>query len=134
MRRKGFTLIELMMVVVIIGIVASFAIPSYQNYVIRTRVTEGLTLSTGAKLAVSEFLMSHNGQATNEIGSGFQGPAPTENVASIIIEKGTGNVIITLTPIAGDGTLILHPKWHAGQISWTCKGGTLPEKFRPSNC
>ena len=57
--QQGFTLIELMIVVAIIGILAAFAIPAYQNYLIRAQVSEGLTLSAGAKSAVSEYYMDY---------------------------------------------------------------------------
>ena len=133
-RFKGFTLIELMIVVVIIGVLATCAIPAYQSHVIRARVTEGYALGVAGKFAVSENLIRNNCTVGHDIGTGFQSPAATENVSAITIEK-NGNVVIHYTPIAGDGTIILKPTCQSGgQISWDCTGGTLASKYRPSNC
>ena len=132
---KGFTLIELMIVVVIIGIAASFAIPTYQNYVIRARVAEGLTMANSAKLVVSEFFISHNCQGNHEIGVDYKSPAATENVSSITIDKEYGDVIITYTPAAGDGTILMHPECTpTGEVVWSCNEGTLAMKYRPASC
>lgn len=133
--RKGFTLIELMVVVVIIGILATCAIPAYQTHVIKARVTEGLSLGVGGKFAVSENLIRNNCNIGKDMGAGYQSPAATENVSSITIEKGTGHVVIHYTPLAGDGTILLVPTCHPrGQITWECKAGTLKSKYLPSTC
>ena len=135
MKQRGFTLIELMITIAIIGILVSVAIPAYQDYAIRTRVTEGLNLASAAKIAVIETAMSNNQLPTNQAATGYESPAPTENVSSITIGDGTGAVIITYTRIAGDGTLILTPTLQThGEMTWSCKEGTLPAKYRPANC
>ncbi|PJD90605.1 MAG: pilus assembly protein [Legionella sp.] len=132
---KGFTLIELMIVIAILGILATCAIPAYQNYVVRARVTEGLSLVTSSKMAVSEYLIAHNGEVSKDIGAGFQSPAATDNVSSIVIESNTGDIVVTFTPVAGDGTIVFHPVMTSdGQISWACTEGTLAEKYRPASC
>ncbi len=64
--QQGFTLIELMIVVAIIGILAAIAIPAYQDYTIRAQISEGLTLSAGAKTAVSEYFMDRGVWPTNK--------------------------------------------------------------------
>ncbi len=135
MKQKGFTLIEIMVTVAILGILASIAIPAYQDYTVRARVTEGLTLAAAAKLAVSETVLSNNQLPANQAATGYESPAATENVSSIVIADKTGDIVITYTPKAGNGTLIMTPSLKAqGEITWTCKEGTLAAKYRPANC
>lgn len=135
MKQRGFTLIEIMVVVAILGILVSVAIPAYQDYAVRARVTEGLTLAAGAKIAVSETAMSNNKLPANQAATGYESPAATANVASVVIGDGTGAITITYTPVAGDGTLVLTPTLQPhGEITWSCKAGTLATKYRPANC
>jgi len=132
---KGFTLIELMIVVAIVGILAAVAIPAYQDYTIRARVTEGLNLASSAKLAVSETAISNNALPANQAATGYTSPAATANVTSIAIADNTGVITITYTAAAGGGTIVMTPTLTAnGDVTWTCTGGTLLAKYRPSVC
>ncbi|MFK7964513.1 MAG: pilin [Burkholderiaceae bacterium] len=151
--QKGFTLIELMIVVAIIGILAAVAIPAYQDYTVRAKVTEGLSLASGIKATVGE--NASNGIALNAATPG-QNAVPavaTPNVGGIIVDGGNGEITITYTATAGGGTLVLAPRDGAAAlvspnipvnpIVWNCNStgstkdgsnGSLLDKYAPANC
>jgi prepilin-type N-terminal cleavage/methylation domain-containing protein len=142
--QQGFTLIELMIVIAIIGILAAVALPAYQDYTVRAKVSEGLTLSDAAKLAVAETSMS-NGRFMSGTNGSYGLPSEASingnNVASIGVAASTG--IITIT-YKGDNaingkTMVLAPTTGAGSVTWDCKDtgttkGTVLAKHRPSAC
>ena len=105
--RLGFTLTELMIVLAIVGIVAAYAVPAYQDYLARSRVGEGLSLASGARLAVAE-----NAAAGIPLASGYVGPPGTRNIESITVDDTTGEISIRYTARvapAGSDMLVLVP-------------------------
>ena len=144
--QKGFTLIELMIVVAIIGILAAVALPAYQDYTVRARVTEGLVLSASAKLAVAE-----NAANGKPFASGWTAPTGMKNVKSLAIGATAGEITVAYLPNSGgDGkTIIITPTSSGaalvgdtsgstvptgGSINWACTTGDLDNKYRPAQC
>jgi type IV pilus assembly protein PilA len=144
-KQQGFTLIELMIVVAIIGILAAIAIPAYKDYTIRAQVSEGLSLASGAKAAVSEFYMdSGNFPITNdEAGISAAGQIIGRYATSVLVgAAGTitvnyANATTHADLVADGGILMLTPFADANQasVTWNCDAGsTLPDKWLPAAC
>jgi type IV pilus assembly protein PilA len=108
--RRGFTLIELMIVVAIVGILSSIALPQYSAYLVRSKVVEGISLADGAKANVWDVLATGNPQGSAQgYAFGYTVPSATSNVASITIAPATGIIQITYTASASGATLFLSP-------------------------
>lgn len=141
-KQQGFTLIELMIVVAIIGILAAIAIPAYQDYTIRAQVSEGLNLSGGAKAAVTEYFQDRGALPTsnNEAGLAAAGSITGKYVTSV----GVGAAGVITVTCGGDAhavistqTLQLSPDTsNAGSVEWNCAsaGAAIANKHLPAAC
>jgi type IV pilus assembly protein PilA len=152
--KNGFTLIELMVVVAIIAILAAIAVPQYQDYIARGRIAEGLSMSSSAKLLVSETYASQ-GPGSMDLAAAAFTFSPTTSVKKIEIED-SGSILINFSDAVapeGKNRLVLYPSndpkkkdssidlidqtskvsWNGG---WSCKGGgtTLEAKLLPTEC
>ncbi|MBP7580114.1 MAG: pilin [Vogesella sp.] len=134
--QQGFTLIELMIVVAIIGILAAIAIPAYQDYTKRAHVSEGLSLAAGAKTAVSEFYSTNNTWPANNTSAGLATNTDIKGnaVTSVTVSGSQITVAYNSKVDSTSNTLILAATASGGAITWDCKTGTVDPKYRPSNC
>ena len=139
---EGFTLIELLVVIAIIGILAAIAIPAYQDYTIRSQVSEGLSLAAGSKTAVGEYFTDRGTFPPSNASAGVSSAASIAGnyVSGVAIADGlitvtysTANNASPNTKIEGD-TLLLSPLDNGGSIKWTCKSASLLPKYLPSSC
>ena len=135
-KQHGFTLIELMIVVAIIGILAAIALPAYQDYTKRAHVSEGLTLGSSAKGAIVEYYESQGELPDSNPRAGLvTATSITGNAVRSIQVESSGEVTITYnTKVVAGATIILSPSTSGGSLRFTCDQGTLEGKYRPASC
>lgn len=137
--QQGFTLIELMIVVAIIGILSAIAIPAYQDYTKRAHISEGLSLASGPKAAVSEYYATQGTWPKNNASAGLDSATQLGGNAVKSVAVGSGGVItVTFNSkvASGDPVLKLTPTASGGSIKWRCGGNntTVSDKYLPANC
>jgi type IV pilus assembly protein PilA len=145
-KQQGFTLIELMIVVAIIGILAAIAIPAYQDYTIRAQVSEGLSLSSGSKAAVAEFFQDSGSWPTNNALAGLEAVPANINGKYVSSVTVSGTAALGTITVAFNGPdansaitsaqLILEADGSGGgSIVWDCRAGTnMLAKWLPAAC
>ena len=139
--QKGFTLIELMIVVAIIAILAAIAISQYQDYVIRSQVSEGSALSDGVKTAMAEFYQNHSTWPSNNASAGLATAASISGSYVSSVDVSTAGQIKAAyggpkanAKIPSSSILIFSAITHAGSIEWHCLKNNIPAKWVPSSC
>jgi type IV pilus assembly protein PilA len=133
----GFTLIELMIVVAIIGILAAIAIPAYQDYSRRAYVADGLQMADSIKNGMSEYYAASGLWPSNNSDAGLPSIPASINTKSIrSVQVNSSQIIITFNTVVDSGkTLILQGNANGGSLKWDCRSsGTLNIRYRPSSC
>ena len=150
-KQQGFTLIELMIVIAIVGILAAIALPAYQDYTVRAKVSEAMVNMAEAKTTIAEYYSANNFLPLDAAVAGINTNPNTDIVASILYESTNGPILeavvesaIIPSGVAGGYHFVLSGETTGdGRVVWTCKptdgdseqrGTQMPTKYLPANC
>lgn len=137
--QKGFTLIELMIVIAIVGILAAVALPAYQDYTIRARISEPLALLGEAKTSMTEYYIANGILPPDATAAGIRTAIGTDLVSTMGINA-AGDILVTLTghpslgPAADASIKFSNMGTASGTIVYKCVPGTITPKYLPANC
>lgn len=139
--QQGFTLIELMIVIAIVGILAAIALPAYQDYTVRAKMAEPLALMAEAKTTITEYYVATGVMPANAGAAGFNDSPATDIVLSLAVSLVGTEPLLTVTmqsdivPGNTAANFVLSGSTTAsGTILWKCKPGNMQTKFLPANC
>ena len=136
--QKGFTLIELMIVVAIIGILAAVALPAYQDYTVRAKVSEVLLAASSAKTAVAEAAQVGGGTMPSSLTIDTQASKYVASVAYTQTSASVGVITVTTSTsdasISGVTVIMTGTVTGNGQVTWVCGPGTINAKYLPASC